>query len=458
MKWIANRKWNYPIAHERAYAKELLVYVNSIFRAYKAHFELLEDFILANDIKLDSSDFSQDFIDTINKDIPSFDNMQTIATKYFDLVNSYNRGEFEKVLKSVGLNAVGEERWYKEYSANWINDNLDLIKSVHADTLNSIKRELRESVSSTMTSGARAKYLANRIEKLANTTRNRAALIARDQVGKLNGRVTEYRQRGAGIEEYRWSTSHDSRVRDEHAERDGQIFRWDNPPYDGHPGTPIRCRCVALPVIDFKNLKGQYYTPRSNRQAVSMAIQQFGNPNGVLYSAIVDVPKPTNASPIYEDLETGNVVSEPTTSTTPPPQNKKNTLSDFFKKAKEKDLNFFFGENNYKHVSNKYIQFKRFIDDNNIIIYTNNIMYVKGNPVLVVDNNKVVYLKDWQLKEASNYNNNLTGYLVKLNRNYFKAYTFKSEFDNFYFTKQDTFDDLVEISKQQDETNLSMKV
>ena len=57
-------------------------------------------------------------------------------------------------------------------------------------------------------------------------------------------------QQKLGITHYTWRTSQDERVRHEHVLRDGRRFAWDNPPDDGHPGQPIRCRCVAEPYTE----------------------------------------------------------------------------------------------------------------------------------------------------------------------------------------------------------------
>ena len=46
-------------------------------------------------------------------------------------------------------------------------------------------------------------------------------------------------------------------VRD-HWQREGQAFRWDQPPDDGHPGQPIHCRCTAEPIIDLDELDATY--------------------------------------------------------------------------------------------------------------------------------------------------------------------------------------------------------
>jgi len=61
--------------------------------------------------------------------------------------------------------------------------------------------------------------------------------------------VARARQQSVGLEEYTWRTVGDSDVRSEHQAREGKRFRYDNPPPDGHPGTPWGCRCFAEPYF-----------------------------------------------------------------------------------------------------------------------------------------------------------------------------------------------------------------
>ncbi len=44
---------------------------------------------------------------------------------------------------------------------------------------------------------------------------------------------------------YVWQTRRDGMVRSSHAEREGQVFTWDDPPEGGHPGEDYNCRCTA---------------------------------------------------------------------------------------------------------------------------------------------------------------------------------------------------------------------
>lgn len=81
--------------------------------------------------------------------------------------------------------------------------------------------------------------------------RKRANFIAKDQTLKLSSMLNGLRQQQAGIEKYIWVTAGDERVRESHAEKEGKVFSWNDPPADtGHPGEDINCRCTSQAYID----------------------------------------------------------------------------------------------------------------------------------------------------------------------------------------------------------------
>lgn len=124
--------------------------------------------------------------------------------------------------------------------------------------------------------------------------------------------------------------------------------------------------------------------------------------------------------------------------------------SDYLKGLKQNSVSRFFGDVKYK--SNKYFTFDRYKTDDEVVITTNNIKLIKGSPVLIVGSNKAVYLKDWQVCCVHDwYTTGQNYYAVKLNRNFFKIYTFKSDFEDFFMDKDYNFDDMVDIAKLQDE-------
>jgi SPP1 gp7 family putative phage head morphogenesis protein len=124
--------------------------------------------------------------------------------------------------------------------------NIELIQSIPAQYFD----KLGESVSKNMQAGIRYEDLAREVMRIGDVTESRAKLIARDQTSKMNGAFNRARQTSIGLDRYKWQTSGDERVRDNHAANDGKVFRWDDPPETGHPGEDVNCRCVAIPYFD----------------------------------------------------------------------------------------------------------------------------------------------------------------------------------------------------------------
>lgn len=117
-------------------------------------------------------------------------------------------------------------------------------------------KQVRDIFESPDAHNLRVEELRKKLVERGDVSKSRADLIARDQVLKMNGKITATRQQRAGITKYEWSTSQDERVRDDHAALEGTIQDWDNPPVVDeksgrreHPGQDFQCRCIAIPVI-----------------------------------------------------------------------------------------------------------------------------------------------------------------------------------------------------------------
>lgn len=148
----------------------------------------------------------------------------------------------------LGVDLYRGEPWLKDLQAGWVRQNVDLVKSIatrHHDQLTTI-------IQNGVFNGRSVKQLSEEIQKQFGVNKNRATLIAQDQILSANARITQIRAEALGINEYVWETVGDSRVRPEHVDLAGKKFSWDKPPAEGHPGTPIRCRCRAgLVLPDF---------------------------------------------------------------------------------------------------------------------------------------------------------------------------------------------------------------
>ena len=158
----------------------------------------------------------------------SYQNINTIFEKVFG--SSYSRFE----------------PWVTQEVKGFVKANVDLITSIESTYFSKVEGIILRGAQK----GKLSKDIGKEIKAEFGVTDRRAAFIARDQVAKFNGNLTQLRQTQAGISKYEWQTSEDERVRDSHRELNGKIFSWDDPPEVGNPGEDFNCRCVAIPVFE----------------------------------------------------------------------------------------------------------------------------------------------------------------------------------------------------------------
>ena len=150
--------------------------------------------------------------------------------------------------------------------------NIQLIKSIRSQYLDKVQNAVMQA----MVKGTLNKDLAAQIKDLGKTTEKRAMFIARDQSSKLNAALTQARHEDIGIKKYMWSTSLDERVRDSHADKEGLIFEYANPPADtGHPGHDFNCRCVAIPVFDEVQAKAQETLSEPVKENLTLSVDKL---------------------------------------------------------------------------------------------------------------------------------------------------------------------------------------
>lgn len=132
----------------------------------------------------------------------------------------------------------------------WRVENVKLIRNMSDEMLDRVADTLETF------DGARVEEIRDELQATFGVTRARAALIARDQILKLNAQLTEDVHRDAGINEYTWSTSNDGAVRPRHAELGGHRFKYTDPPIvdektgrRANPGQDFQCRCLSIPIL-----------------------------------------------------------------------------------------------------------------------------------------------------------------------------------------------------------------
>lgn len=166
-------------------------------------------------------------------------------------VSDFNRRQWHGVLrKHYGVDVVKSEPWLAARLADYEQRNLALIESIPKQYVEKLQGQITEAV----TRGYTVNQVVALVLKTYPLPLKRARLIARDQVGKLNGQLTRLRQEALGVTGYTWRGVMDSRERPSHVAHEKKHFDWDDPPKDtGHPGEDYQCRCTAepdLPLFD----------------------------------------------------------------------------------------------------------------------------------------------------------------------------------------------------------------
>jgi len=259
--------FNNPDSQEREYTRLLLRYSKQLQAdVNRVLLPRLDDIVLQ--FKVESR--TDTWIDTLDALIAelgllALDSSIAVFAKLpglFTAVSKFNEGQFKLVVKSntglplppvmpgapssviLGVNVFRSEPFLKPLAEGWISENTSLIKSLPTRLHPEIEGIVRRGTMN----GQSVKDIKNQIKERYGVTDHRAKLIAQDQTLKLNSDLTRYRLQSVGVEEYIWRSVQDSRVRPEHADRNGNTYSFKDGAGGEHPGQPVRCRCRAEAV------------------------------------------------------------------------------------------------------------------------------------------------------------------------------------------------------------------
>lgn len=181
--------------------------------------------------------------------------------KTADEAMAFSEKEFKKIIdKGIHVNVPTSAPWWDDMKASWAEDNYTLITSNAKRYVEQINILTEQAIVNGMSPRKLTEQIMKATESLSD---KHCKLLARDQMGKLNGNITEAQMQEIGLELYVWSTAYDDRVRDSHAVMEGLLCRWDDASvcsYDNgktweprpsgavdlHPGQDIQCRCSGL--------------------------------------------------------------------------------------------------------------------------------------------------------------------------------------------------------------------
>lgn len=161
-------------------------------------------------------------------------------------LNLFNKKQFHKVVRSgLGADVLTREEWLNSSLEDWAEENARLIRDISEE----YQHKIAAKVAAAVVDGVAIERLTDDVMAMLDVPATRANLIAIDQTQKLNANLTRKRQQEIGVDKYRWRGVLDEKERPEHLKREGKVFLWSDPPHDGHPGQPIRCRCWAEMIL-----------------------------------------------------------------------------------------------------------------------------------------------------------------------------------------------------------------
>lgn len=176
--------------------------------------------------------------------------MQNAASRFVNSLNAFNANNMQAQGRIKGIDPTQHEPWLDEYMRNCIHENVSYISTIRDDFFPKIESIIYQGVKN----GLSTSDIRDQLVKQIGMTENRAQFIAVDQTGSILGQMTAKRHQEMGAIGFRWVDSGDSKVRKKHKELNGKAFSYANPPSEGLPGTPFRCRCTADPIFDEEEL------------------------------------------------------------------------------------------------------------------------------------------------------------------------------------------------------------
>jgi len=250
-------KWLYPFPAERQYERELVAHINNMGDVVdRIVIPALPSINESRNMVVPDGSRSDDYSDDIENTIIALEagivalsfNKEEVALQTALRVNAFNETQWQKIVRAAfGVELLQREEFLTTVTRSFVKANVRLISKMERDMVDQIEGIMQTGFSQ----GQHVTTMAKEIRERVDVTRSKASFIARDQVGKLNGQLTELRQTNAGVTEYIWRDSDDARVRTNHAAKDGKKYKWSNPPSDtGHPGQDFQCRCYGEPVFD----------------------------------------------------------------------------------------------------------------------------------------------------------------------------------------------------------------
>jgi len=177
--------------------------------------------------------------------------LKQLSFNFDDSVKKINK-DLGKTIKSLSIPFELTPEQSEIIKEQWQENLKIFVKDWAEENILSMRNEILRNTES----GFRAAAMERTISRKYQSSKTKARFLARQETSLLMSKVRETRYQDAGVFRYEWRTSQDSRVRSRHADLNGKIFSWGNPPIvneEGdrkNPGEDFECRCIAIPILE----------------------------------------------------------------------------------------------------------------------------------------------------------------------------------------------------------------
>ena len=264
----------YPNSAEREYDRIASLYMKEFNRIVKENLPEVKR-ICEDSYNTDSRfDAKNNLIDKLCKKILN-DAVKRIANSVFETmvsgiankVQKHSLQQWTKVMKKTIGVTPDKEHYNKEFYEKIINDWIEQNKKMASDIVESSVDRMKSTIQYGIKRGESPAQIAKEMQSVMKQTISHAKQASKDQVARLNTTIEKAHCQDCGANDYMWITKNDSIVRECHKSFHGKIFSWNDPPeiwhigpgkvkiMDGrrcHPGEDYRCRCIAIPVFNFR--------------------------------------------------------------------------------------------------------------------------------------------------------------------------------------------------------------
>lgn len=189
-------------------------------------------------------------LDKIEESLPK--EIETTNIQYDKTVERTTR-DFKEMYRKIEVAPEESESFVKAVSSQYSQRVKPYIKGWADNEIN----QLRQDVSDNALAGYRCEHLTGRIRKRYGTSKTKAEFLARQETALFMSNYRKIRFTASGVNKFKWSTSGDSRVRDDHKDLNGRIFYYSSPPVidkatgqRGLPGQGFGCRCVDIAILE----------------------------------------------------------------------------------------------------------------------------------------------------------------------------------------------------------------